>query len=187
MINYAARIDDEELLTICENIPIKEYKECFAAHSETYNAIKGGFNYRKAAPESIYAFVIRNKSFTFISRFLSQHIEHILHTIDVEIKKQKAGGADEGEALIVALTQSVFCNNKQTYFKLKKIPVSHEFIIILDYAGILFLKNRVLSLTMEMEQLNKAQENNTLEEQLNKIEQLQQSLADAQALHARET
>ena len=186
MENYISRIDDQRLLSICSIIPASDFKTLFTSNSQKFNKIKGGYNYRRATPENTYSFAIRNKDEEFISHFINWHIEQLLESVHNEIRTSIEDGLREEEALVVALSHTVFNGDVQLFFELENRPFTPEYISMIEYALRLRNKNCEITTAFEASQELHKQGNDELESQKREIERLQQSLTDTQALYARQ-
>ena len=113
-----ADIKSEDIEYICKQIPLQHARHYFQKNQKSFTEIKPGFRPEKLSATETNSLLVKNINRPFISSFLEKTIDVWLNQIQENLRRLADEGYSEGEALLLTIPKSVFCDNCGLYFVL---------------------------------------------------------------------
>ena len=133
MIKLGSLSMDEQKY-ICSQVSFREAKAYFQKNPRKFNDIKPGFRPEKLSDSDTLQILVRFIKDPFIDLFLEKEILGWLAQIEESCKRYVSEGYSNEEALIRSITESVFCDNCNLYFKLAERKESEDYIRLFQEA-----------------------------------------------------
>ena len=122
-----AELTEEEIRYIANQIHIPMIRMLFQKNSKGFAKIKPGFRPNKLSDADTLSLFVRNINEHFINLFLDNMVSTWLQEITENRDKLVNEGCSEGEALLKTISESIFKDNCDLYFKLTE-NVDTEYI-----------------------------------------------------------
>ena len=127
-MNYIENLTDEELTFICKIITEKEIKKNFQNNPQKFSKICPGFRPNRLSEKMTVQLAVRNRNEPFILLFLNGQIALVLKEISDRRNRLMKEGKDSESALLLTLSDTVFSDCLDVYFKIVGHSSSEEYI-----------------------------------------------------------
>lgn len=127
-MNYIENLTDEELTFICKIITEKEIKKNFQNNPQKFSKICPGFRPNRLSEKMTVQLTVRNRNEPFILSFLNGQIALVLKEISDRKNHLMKEGKDSESALLLTLSDTVFSDCLDVYFKIAGHSPSEEYI-----------------------------------------------------------
>lgn len=174
-MNYIARLNQEEIVALCQIISGKEFKILFQNFSKEFAQIRPGFRPFSIPDKEAISLAVKNINKPFIFEFINMKVENWMNEINEKYEKLIGLKIDDAQALAEALMNSVFCEDIDLYFRLLDKVVSD-----LQYNRIIvYIKGAKEEKTLEEKNLEHNSVNDTSSLLHEDIDKLEKQLADS--------
>lgn len=146
-MNYIENLTDEELTFICKIITEKEIKKNFQNNPQKFSKICPGFRPNRLSEKMTVQLAVRNRNEPFILLFLNGQIALVLKEISDRRNRLMKEGKDSESALLLTLSDTVFSDCLDVYFKIVGHSSSEEYIQLFKSAIRLFSEKQECALS----------------------------------------
>lgn len=126
--NALLKLTESEIAFICDLISIKEIRKFFTKNSQLFNKIKSGYRVTALSDKELVRLVYKNISEKRINSFIGGFISWKMKEIDEFCQSLEAKGNHHTIAIMMTLSQSLFQDNVELYYKLCSEEESEDFI-----------------------------------------------------------
>lgn len=132
-MSYTDLITKEEILTLCDIITGKEFKEQFKRNEPEFSKIRKGFRAKSLTEQLALSIAKANIDKPFISLVVNTKVESWLMEIQENIISLESGGLSHIDALASTMLDSVFVDHVDLYLKLTGKSIEED-----DYSKLCF-------------------------------------------------
>lgn len=131
-MNHLSFLNEDEIRYICSVIPQRDAIAYFQHSPKEFAKICPGFRASSVTRFDVGNLIFRNRSRSFVSFFIEDHISKWLSQIQAHIEQRINDGDNKDEAFLNTLPFCFFADNIRLYFKLVDKVYSDEYIDLLS-------------------------------------------------------
>lgn len=123
-----AELSQDELKYICERLLLPDVRRYFQNNPKDFAKIRPGFRAERLSDADTLSILVKNASKPFISFFIERMINDWMSQIEAHRDLLESEGYSEGEALLKTISDSIFCDKCELYFKLTEQDFNDDYL-----------------------------------------------------------
>ena len=149
-MEYTEKLNEDEIRYICERIGGEPFKKLYEAVPKGFQRIYKGAMAKKLSREDAVRLAFEHRKEIFLDKFIDNRLREWMQKIDGYSKAKAVEKQDEESAILMTLSDSVFSDRPDIYFKLVGIDCSAQMLRFIQ-AGCKFYADYKEVLRLEQE------------------------------------
>lgn len=125
------KLTEDETRYICERMDFPQVRQYLQRYPKEFNKIRPGFTVKKMTDDKTLSFLIKYANKPFVQSIIQSTVEQWLSEIKKNRDSLEHDGFTAGEALLKTISDCVFCDRIELYFKLTGREYTDDYLKLL--------------------------------------------------------